>query len=212
MKLDGVAMGESRETIDELTLQGALMIRAPALLRHLARKIPVKMRGVIAAEDVLQELWITAFRGMSSFRPQGPDSLDRWLTTLAERVLINVVRASRMVRRGGGHPTILQLRDNRVSSMLDLFARISSPCPTPSSEAATLEAVHAVDIALASMPNEWRQVIWLRYIEGRTTNEIAKALKKTKPAVNGLLFRGMRDLRERLGRASKFMSGDFSSH
>ena len=46
----------------------------------------------------------------------------------------------------------------------------------------------------------------MRHIEGRSREEIAEAMNKTLAAVNGLLYQGLRQLRMRLGRASRFFS------
>ncbi len=97
-------MRDREEALDELALQKALLARAPGLRAYLARKIPVKLQGVIAADDVLQELWIAAFQGLPSFLPDGPDALDRWLTTLVQRILINLVKVRQTAKRGGRSP------------------------------------------------------------------------------------------------------------
>lgn len=205
-----MAVIESTGLIDEHTLQKTLMARAPDIRYYLELKIRPNLRGVIAVEDVLQEIWISAFRGLPGFQPTGPNALDRWLTRLTQRILINTIKAAQARKRGGGR-VILRARADRVSSMLDLFARVASPCRTPSSEAAASEAVHAVQIALASLPDARRRAIWLHYIEGKQRDEIAKAMNRTKPAVSSLLTNGLRQLRESMGSAAKFLSDAPSS-
>jgi RNA polymerase sigma-70 factor (ECF subfamily) len=205
-----MAVKERLGLIDELTLQKTLMAQAPDIRFYLELKIPTNLRGVITVEDVLQETWIAAFRGLPGFHRRGPDAMDRWLRRLAQRILINAVKTAQRSKRGGGQ-VVLRAHADRVSSMLDLFARVASPCRTPSSEAAAVEAVHAVQIALASLPETQRRAIWLRYIDGKQHDEIAEAMNKTKPAVNSLLARGLRQLRERMGSAASFLSDAPSS-
>jgi RNA polymerase sigma-70 factor (ECF subfamily) len=200
-------MPDRKEALGELALQKALLARAPELRAYLTRKIPVNLQGVIAEDDVLQELWIAAFRGLPNFRPDGPGALDRWLTTLAQRILIDHVKARQAAKRGGPH-AILQASIDNLSSVLLRFASSRRP---PSGEAALAEAIHAVKNAMDSLPGAWRQVISLRYIEGKSVDEIAKALKKTRYAVDGLLFRARRELRERLGKAADYLSNVPSS-
>ncbi len=201
-----MAIAEHSPVTDELTLHKALMKRAPDIRFYLDLKMPSSLRSGIAVEDVLQEVWIAAFRGLPSFRPEGPDALDRWLTTIVQRVMINTVKAAQAIKRGGRHVADPQGKVDRQSSMLDLFSEVASPDRTPSSEAAAVEAVHSVQIAMAGLPEDRRQVVWMRYIEGKTNDEIAIALKKTRPAVKSLLSRGLRDLKERLGTATKFLN------
>lgn len=191
--------------IEERTLWRALITGAPRLRQYLATKIPMKLQGVISAEDVLQEVWLAAFQGLGAFRQDGPDALDRWLTCIAHRKLLKAIKAARRVKRGG-REVILQGNANRVSSMLDLFVRVASPARSPSSEAAAAEAIDAVQIALASLPEARRRAVWMRHIEGRPCDEIAEAMGKTKPAVNSLLFHGLQQLRDRLGEPARFLS------
>lgn len=191
--------------IKECTLRHTLLAGAPRLRQYLAAKIPTRFQGVISAEDVLQEVWLAAFQALGSFRQDGPDALDRWLTCIAHRKLLKAIKAAQSVKRGGRN-AILQGHGNRVSSMLDLFVRVAAPGRTPSSEAAAAEATDAVQIALASLPEARRRAVWMRHIEGKPCAEIAEAMGKTKPAVNSLLFHGLQQLRDRLGEPARFLS------
>jgi RNA polymerase sigma-70 factor, ECF subfamily len=196
--------------IDEHSFQQALTARAPRLRRWLATKIPPHLQGAISVEDVLQEICIAAFRGLPAFRPLGSDAMDRWLTCIAQRVMINTIKAAGRLKRGGCQGFVRQAPD-RATSLADLFACITSPGRTPSSEAAVCEAANAVQVALASLPAARRQAVWMRYIEGQPCEAIAKAMNRTKGAVNGLLFHGLQQLQMRLGHAGKFLSGASSS-
>ena len=51
-----------------------------------------------------------------------------------------------------------------------------------------------------------RRAVSLRYIEGWPVDKIAKVMSKSGPAINSLLFQGRIQLREHLGRASRFFS------
>lgn len=198
-------MSDLGERIDEDQLLRILKVRAPRLRRYLAMKIPTELQHVISAEDVLQEVWIAAFRGLPGFRPEGRDPVDRWLTCIAQRVMINAVKAAGRIKRGGRHRRVYRDPD-RASSLADLFARVASPGRTPSSEAAMAESVDAVQIALASLPPARRRAVWMRFIEGQPQEVIAKVMNRTPAAVNGLLFHGLRQLQERLGDPGKFLS------
>ncbi len=206
----GILTHDFDEGITEDQLLQILLARAPRLRRYLAMKTPSELQHVVSAEDVLQEVWIAAFRGLPGFRPQGKDSVDRWLTCIAQRTMINAVKAAGRVKRGGRHRQVHRDPD-RASSLVDLFARVASPGRTPSSEAAVTEAVDAVQVALASLPPARREAVWMRYIEGASREEIAEAMNKTPGAVNGLLFHGLRQLHERLGNAGKFLTDAPSS-
>ena len=198
-------MSHAQRTLTEAELQELLLTRANRLHRQAARKIPPRFKSVISAEDILQEVSIAAFRGLPSFRADRPDAFDRWMTTLVERKVVDACRAARTLKRGGGRPTVKNRR-SRASSLADLFDRVASSGRTPSREVSAKEAVHAVQIALGSLPGDRRRAIWMRHIEGLSRAEIAKAMHKTDAAVNSLLFNGLRQMRRRLGQATAFFS------
>ncbi len=203
-------MKDFGERIDEEQLLRILKARSPRLRHYLAMKTPAELQHLISAEDVLQEVWIAAFRTLSGFRREGKDAVDRWLTAIAQTKMIDAIKTAGRAKRGGRHRVLHQDPD-RASSLADLFARVASPCQTPSSEAATAEAVDAVQIALASLPLARRRAIWMRFIEGQSQEAIAVAMSRTRGAVNGLLFHGLRQLQERLGDIGKYLSDAGSS-
>jgi DNA-directed RNA polymerase specialized sigma24 family protein len=68
-----------------------------------------------------------------------------------------------------------------------------------------------MQIALSRLPVDRRRAIQMRYIDGQTPQEIAGKMQKSAAAVKGLLFHGLRELRERLGDAKRFFSDARSS-
>ena len=181
------------------------MSRADGLYRYIQSKIPAKFQAVIAAEDVLQDVWIGAYRGLSSFNPSRPDALDRWLTGITNHKLIDAIKTAGRLKRGGGAKVVRAAHSRRMS-FCDLFARVASPHRSPSRDAAASEVAHAVQIALSRLPADWRRAIRMRFIEGQSQQEIARHMGRTEAAVNGLLFRGLQGLRDRLGDATRFFS------
>lgn len=203
-------MNYSRERVNEDQLQQILKVQVPRLRRYLAMRIPTELQHVISVEDVLQNVCVAAIRGLPGFLPRVEDSVDRWLTCVAQRVMINAIKTARRADQRGRYKRVWQDPEG-ATSLADLFALVASPGRTPSSEAAMAEAVDAVQIALATLPPARRRAIWMRFIEGQSPEAIAKALKRTPGAVNGLLFHGLRQLQKRLGSASKFLSDAPSS-
>ncbi len=189
-------------TLDNNEIQQLLLARAETLRRYIQNKIPQRFQSSLSAEDVLQEVWIAAFRAA----PADIRNIDGWLTTLANSKLIDALRAVRTLKRGGGQRFD---RDTagKHTSFENLFQRVHAPEKTPSRELSAQEVRHAVRVALGRLPDDRRQAIQLRHIEGLSRKEIACAMKKTEAAINGLLFRGLNELRECLGDAAKSLSG-----
>ena len=62
------------------------------------------------------------------------------------------------------------------------------------------EAVHAVQVAVASLPEDYREVIRLRYFEGKTLSDTAAAMARSPDAVRALTDRAKKQMRDALGR------------
>ena len=198
-------MLEKPRTVDKVGLQEFLMNDAERLRRYIASKIPHDLRMVATPDDILQEVWIAAFRKIAHFRADDLNALSRWLTTLANQRLVDTFKAARRLKRRGPSPDV-RIAGNRESSLVDLLDRIAPSKRTPSSEASSKETVQAVRLALADLPDDRRRAIYLRHIEGRSVVEISRKMHKTVPAVHSLLFRARKQLCECLGRASRYFS------
>ena len=184
-----------------------LMERAEHLRDFVRRRIPARLQRVISPEDILQEVWLAAFRCFFSFRSDRPNAFDRWLTKIAERKLLDALRGARRFKRDGLH-RFAPVAHPRKTSWVDLFSRVASNHRTPSSEDAAKEAVDAVQIALCDLPDDHRRAITMYHLQGRTRAEVAMLLQRSDSAVSNLLYRGLRMLRHRLGPEGKFFSDE----
>lgn len=197
--------GAAARPVDEAELQVCLAGRAEALREYVAHRIPAPLRRTLCPEDVLQEVWIAAFRDHARVRLVGPDALERWVATIANRKLIDAIRHARRIKRGRDWRCIAE-SDKRTASFVALVDLVAPGNRTPSRDSSAKEAAQAVRVALAGLPEDWRRAVWMRHIEGRTPAEMAAAMHRTLPAVNSLVFRGLQELRTRLGHAGKFFS------
>jgi RNA polymerase sigma-70 factor, ECF subfamily len=127
-----------------------------------------------AAEDIAQEAFLAAVRGLDRFdrrRPFGP-----WLHRIVLNRAIDWSR-SRALRRESG------------DAWLGLA---EAPTPPESEHAQTLAA------ALAELSPEHRAVIVMRHLLDYTPGEIARALELPRGTVNSRLRRGLDELADRL--------------
>lgn len=190
---------------DRVALGRLLLLHDQRLRRRVERRIPADLRSLLSIDDVLQETYIEAHRHIGRLEPRGAQAFHNWLAAIADRKLIDTVKALRAVKRtppGGGR----RLAVDRSTSFLGLAQLIDSRNKTPSGIVARREAVRALQVALASLPGPCRQVVWMRHIENRTPQEIAAAIGRTERAVHQLCYRGLRRLREKMGNRSKFLS------
>lgn len=187
-----------------LGLIGEFAQHAQPLRQYIESRIPARLRSTLTPDDVIQDVWIIAFHRYDHFVPMGNDSLQKWLFGIGSRVLWRAIKVAGARKRGGDRFRV-EARQSR-SRIHDLIAEASGQLPTPSREAAAIESAAAVRIAVDHLPDHYRKVIEMRYLQGYSQDEIAKRLNKSSAAVNGLLFRGIRKMRSLLGEAAQFFS------
>lgn len=136
------------------------------------------------AEDLTQETFLIAWRSIhqlrdaSRFRP--------WLLSVLHRVVIDEVRKDGRKKRSAGHGG---------SEGLDEAA---DPRAGPLESAQRQEERHRTLAVLRSLPEEYRQVLMLRYIGGADYETIGRELAISNGSLRGLLNRGLAMLRERM--------------
>ncbi|MCK4340817.1 MAG: sigma-70 family RNA polymerase sigma factor [Phycisphaerae bacterium] len=191
---------------DVAALERLLVSHYDRLAADMARKLPDEFRGLIAADDVLQEAFVVAFREIRNFTPRGPDSFYKWLATIAKHRLFDLVKAQRTAKRGGGRVALAANAKSPDDSLVGLLEQLRVTERTPSRSAAGREAIGAVQVGLAGLKDDYREALRLRYIEGLPVAEVAARMGRTKRAVHMLCHRGLRRLREAVGRSSQFFS------
>ncbi len=184
-----------------------LLIESRDLLcKDIAGRVPADLRGVLDVDDVVQEAHIEVFRRIAKFVPRGPNSFYRWVSAIALSRLRNAIKWQRAAKRGGRWRAA-EFRTRQVQdSTIALLDKLAGRDRTPSHYAARTEAVRAVQVAMADLPEQYRDALWLVHIEGRPVRAAAATLGRTERAVHGLCRRGMDLLRERLQSATRFLS------
>ena len=66
------------------------------------------------------------------------------------------------------------------------------------------EAIEAVHEAIDALPEEYRQAVRLRFLEGKSLEEIAELMGRSPRAVQGLVDRAKEKMRATLGRLSVY--------
>ncbi len=195
-----VSTGLTRETLHEV-----LVPRTGFLREYLDRRIPPSLRSMLAVDDLLQEVWIAAYRNVASFRPHGADALERWLVTIAHSRLVDAVRWARRVKRGGDI-RYLRLAGNVRTTFTDALSRVPAACRTPSADAQRIETAHAMLIALERLEERQRRAVELYFLRGRSRQQVAEELQTSEKAVSDLVHRSLMLLRGVLGPAVKYFS------
>ena len=156
-----------------------------AVLIHF--KLPPQARTFSDVEDAVQETCLRAFRDLDRFQYQSPGSFFRWLSAIADHVIVDGVRYRNREMRAGE-----QVPLRSASNPAGPEPRDSK---TPSRIFAQQEAVERLLDRLAALPDDYRQVILLAKVEGLTTAEIAARLGKSREAVALLVYRAVKRFR-----------------
>lgn len=197
-------MGEVCARLDDLVLKASAgdASSLELILMHFHDPLLRFIRGLesgqvlygAAAEDVLQETMIEAFRGIRKLEARGSEAFLAWLKAIARTRLINLVKAARAQKRGGGRQPIVRRGDEdaTATSILNLIAARD---PTPSLIVRRAEAVGAIHRAITRLEPAQRELIECRYGQGMSVEELAARTGKSKGAIKMLIHRVVKDLR-----------------
>lgn len=181
---------------DEQAVRRLLVLYHPRLRARLLRQMDPTMRSKIEPEDILQQVYLETFRAIGQFEYQGPDSFLRWMYAILDRKLIDEHRAMRAERRDVRREVKPSPVSGNQTTYVDLLARITSGGGTPSQVVRKEEALGVLAACVATLPDHYRDVIKMRFIEGRPVAEVAKSLKRSIGSIHMICHRALRQLRE----------------
>ncbi len=139
------------------------------------------LRNGTAAEDVVQESFIKAYRNLSRFRRES--SIYTWLYRITVNTAHNYIRK--------------HVRYNAVD-MEEVAPIIADRGPNPVETAAGTELADAVDEAVKTLPERQCEVFKLHFFEHLTHREIGEMLGITEGAVKANYFHAVKKLQKAL--------------
>jgi RNA polymerase sigma-70 factor, ECF subfamily len=194
MILDAKARGE--------TALGPLLERYRNYLRLLARvEIGRRLQGKLDASDVVQETFLEAHRHFPGFHGSAEPQFAAWLRQILAAKVANLVR----------HYFGTQGRDVRLEQELAadldrsshmLGADLAASLASPSQNAMQREQAVLLADALARLPEDYREVLVLRHLQGLTFPDVARRMERSQDSVEKLWLRGLARLRREFGASS----------
>jgi RNA polymerase sigma-70 factor (ECF subfamily) len=132
------------------------------------------------AEDVVQESFLRAYRQLGRFEARA--SFATWLYRIVANCAVDVMRTR-------------QATHQRASERLDESAPVAADAPDPERLAESAELKRRVGAALADLSPLERAAFALRHHEGRSIDEICRALGLGTSAAKHAVFRAVKKLR-----------------
>jgi RNA polymerase sigma-70 factor, ECF subfamily len=160
--------------------------------RRIERLIGRMVRDTDLVEDIAQETFIRAYRALAQFR--GEAQFYTWLYRIAvntaKKALVDLKRdplVSETALRGGDDEDETSSVENELTT-----------AETPETVLAAKEIAAAVNSAMEALPDELRQAVSLREIEGLSYEDIAEAMNCPIGTVRSRIFRAREAISARI--------------
>lgn len=155
------------------------------IYRHLTKMV----KDNTEAQDLLQETFLNAYRGLKGFA--GTSAFSTWLFRIANNTALMFLRKHR--------PEVIEYAEevaNRPTP--ELVPASPQFVSTPLEILLSTEGKKKIEEAIDSLPLMYRTVIILRDVEGFSLEEVAGIVDSSVPAVKSRLHRGRHSIRESL--------------
>lgn len=140
------------------------------------------------AEDMAQEAFIRAYVNISSFNIDLKFST--WLYRIATNLCIDRIRKKK--------PDYYLDAEVSGTDGLTMYSQIASDTTLPEDEIESLELQETIQREITKLPEKYRSVIVLKYIEELSLNEISEILDIPLGTVKTRIHRGREALRHQL--------------
>lgn len=143
------------------------------------------------AQDLVQDTFLNAYRGLERFR--GDAQVSTWLYRIATRACLRLRR-----KRKGEPDRELSLDEFIPTSEGEFRLQIPTDGMTPEEALENKELKRALHQAIQKLPNKYRVVLVLRDMEGLTAKEVGSIMGLNERAVKSRLHRARLFVRREL--------------
>jgi RNA polymerase sigma-70 factor (ECF subfamily) len=156
-----------------------------------------RLRSKVDIDDLLQEIWLEIHRKIGSFRGRSEREFLTWARRLIGSILANQVR-----HYFGTKQRDLRLEraliDELDQSSRSLNESLVASQSSPSQQAVRREQAVLLADALQDLPEDYREVIILRQLEGLSFPDVARRMDRTENSVKNVWLRALARLRRSL--------------
>ena len=137
-----------------------------------------QVKDKMTAEDITEEVFVKAWKAIGSCKGKG-HTFSAWIYRIAHNHIINTFR------------NIQRCRSMEMGNIVELNG--------PEPEVETTPDQQELMEVVAELPQNQRQVVILKFIEGLDNQEIKKIMRKSEGAIRVLQMRALNTLRQKLG-------------
>jgi len=195
-------LNEARQG-DRAALSKLLTMYHPTLRAHLVTRLEPAVRARLEPEDILQQAYLAAHRTIDRFEDRGPGSFVNWMLTIVDRKLADARRALHRRRRDIARERAPQAA-GAAESCFNLLDQLYAHSRTPSRVIRREEVVGALLASMSRLSEAYRQVIQLRFLEGRSVRDVAGRMGRSESAVANLTQRALLELRKLMDGLGEF--------
>ncbi len=165
-------------------------------LRLLARlQLDSRLRRQLDPSDVVQQTLLIAHEKLAQFRGATHAEMAAWLRSILGSTLGQATRRydKHAAEQGRSFDRGLEDSSARLESWLEHQGN------TPSQQVMRAEQVILLANSLGELPDDQRSALEFHHFQGLSVPETARRMGKTVASVTGLLYRGSKDLKQRIG-------------
>jgi RNA polymerase sigma-70 factor (ECF subfamily) len=166
------------------------------LLLIAQRELHSDLTAKASASDLVQETFLEVQRDFAQFKGNSEAELLAWLRRM---LLNNIGNFARQFHATDKRRLSREMPIAGEHSSMGPGLTVAAPQPTPSGEAVGQERAAAVRAALDQLPEDYRQVLVLRYEQGRTFAEIGEMMGRSGNAIRKLWLRAVERVQQALG-------------
>jgi RNA polymerase sigma-70 factor (ECF subfamily) len=166
---------------------------------RVCRLIQRWVRQPETAQDLTQETFINVYRGLGSFR--GDSKFYTWVY----RIAINTAKRALKRPAQGAEQSLDDVETFQLEADSNPLFEVDNA--NPETELASKQLAEAVDRAMAELPNDMRQALELRELEGMSYQAIAEVMGSPLGTVRSRIFRAREWVAERVQPMLEHRSG-----
>lgn len=202
-ELEDVSTVQAAVAGDTQAIRTLLEQHGPVVRNEIDTQIGDRWRSLIDADDVMQVTYLETFLHIPRFSGRDSRSFLGWLRRIAQNNLRDAIRELSRAKRPESGNRVGQTSEESFVALAEVLAQTSM---TPSRHMARAEAASVLSSTLERLPPDYRTVITLYDLQGRSVQEVAHEMKRSPGAVHMMRARAHDRMRELLGAESQFFT------